>query len=192
LIGVLTAFVLGGASGYAAGSALTRDPAARDLRANQDVDDLRRSLLALQGSVDALNRRLAEAAVSVPGFTREPEPREETPFDLAAMSDLVTRLERAAQAIQARSTGTLHIPDGRPQALPPKPEGEEATAELERRFQLWTHQQVLDAFGRPDLVEESNSELEWWYRCVPESDGDRWFVVYFCDGFVVTVDFATN
>jgi len=183
LLGLLTTFVLGGASGYAArlGMDGAPRPGEPDSSAQACVAALESVRAELRVALERWNERLAAPSPSV-AHTREPlEPREDS-LDLVALRELVTRFEQAAQSIPARSFGPLLIPARRAQELPVEPENNAAEEELLRRYQFWTYQQVLDAFGRPDLVEDST----WTYRRVPGSD-KKVFGLDFCDGFVVSV-----
>src|SRR6185436_15469217 len=121
-----------------------------------------------QESVAELSRRPPmPASGSIP--VRESQRPETEGLDIEELRELVARFERATRESAARTAG-LWIPEGRPQALP-EATGDMASVEsLKSRYQFWTYQQALDAFGRPDQVSYDPSWgalVLWQYRRDP-------------------------
>jgi hypothetical protein len=192
LLGLLATFVLGGASGYAARLGLEGDAwrGEAGTSVSPDLARLENMLVDLRSALEQWNRRLeVPSAAAMPA--REPLEPDEEPLDLAALRELVTRFERAAQAIPARSAGSLVIPQGRPLPLPPEPAQDEDWQELRERYLLQSYQQIVDAFGRPDSVwpaQLSGASCVLWKYAREAGDRAQDFDFYFRDGLVIEID----
>lgn len=186
-LALLTTFVMGGASGYAARLGLEREPRREEEASNgaSALEGMRAALAKLQRSVEELSRSQSLSPAIPPSAARESQEPEKQRLDLGELRELVARLEQAARDGAAHTAG-LWIPEGRPQPLP-EASGDMASIEsLKSRYQFWTYQQALDAFGRPDNVLYDptwGAMVLWQYRRDPDQRG--WFTLKFYDGVVV-------
>lgn len=200
--GALVLAFVGGALGGAAAALLVspRGPAA----GGNDDAGLRQSIAALDESVRALGTQ-------VEGLARTPPAREQgaaEPLaapahadhairDLVDVAMVLGRLEEIAKLLQARmGQATSAFPGSSP--LPPLDasaatadrsallqlarEENDAARPLWRRHAFWTCQQVLDAYGLPDMIEARDGMMGWYY-----DTGERTLHFEFHEGMLVNL-----
>jgi hypothetical protein len=145
----------------------------------------------LRAAIEALTRELrlraADAPVTVGGAREAVREANGAPAGdfgaLAAALDRLTQdLEQARGGVAGGGIGVT------PLVLPPP--GHRAAnlrallamddEEASRQFRLWTYQQVLDRFGRPDYIHEGGR----WTYVLPEGNGNSEFTFRFTDGFL--------
>jgi hypothetical protein len=191
-LALLTTFVVGGASGYAARLGLEREPRGEEGGTlASGLAELRASVTRLEDSVTELSRSQT-VLVSAPRPERESSAPAKEVLDLRSLEELVTRFERATARASTAGTGALVFPVGRPQPIPPGVDGDEENAALRERFLFLSYQQVLDALGRPDgvyVTKIGNADAVLWsYARSNEPGVYDHFGLYFRDGLVVEVD----
>jgi hypothetical protein len=189
------ALFLGGVSGGVLGSALFRTPEERSTVAPMESIAAPRDD-GLRAAIEALAAELRRANLAAPvddGLRVPADGGGGAPTPTAEFAALTAALERLTQALgQARGTvagGGIGVT---PLVLPPP--GHHAAnlsallamdpEEASRQFRLWTYQQVVDHFGRPDQVYEGG----WAYE-LPEPGDRREFTFRFIDGFLSRIDY---
>ena len=191
-LAVLTSLVVGAAGGFLGRSVFEQE---RERAGHQapvvDLDQVEALLVGLQDRVAEVSRQVAELADTRVASDREPLTPEAVTTDLEELRELVERLEQALARSTSLAHGSLTIPAGRPEPIPSETSDEAARAEIRRRFQLMSYQQVLDTLGRPDLVsltKYGNADAVLWSYARPgQGELGRSFHVYLSDGLVIDV-----
>jgi hypothetical protein len=145
---------------------------------------------ALRALTRELQVREAAPASEPVGDGRAPV-RDDALPPSAEPGDLATAMERLARALEQRPPGGGGGIGLTPLTLPPP--GHRADRlrallsmddeEASRQFRLWTYQQVLDHFGRPDSIREGGM---WLYELVDAGDRSE-FAFRFTDGFLAGI-----
>ena len=147
---------------------------------------------SLSAAIEALTRelRVRDVPAVVDGGEREVVRADGTtaPTDfgevVAAMDRLTRALERSPAGGATGGVGVTPLvlpgPGNRPDQLA-QLVGRD-WQELSREYRLWTYQQVLDRFGRPDEI----SSGAWLYRLVQGGQGHT-FTFNFQDGYLTNV-----
>jgi hypothetical protein len=192
LLGVATLFLGGLAGGMLGTTFLARTPseqtpqtASPNAAPGESSRELARAIESLAARIQALGERPAETARN----DRQPIADPASP---ALQEDRVVaaldRLSSALELSQGRAApGGIGIT---PLVLPPP--GSKRVAlealvgrgweDLSREFRFLTFQQVLDQFGRPDLVEN-----ESWVYLLDGGDAEKSFRFQFAQGYVMNV-----
>jgi len=140
---------------------------------------------ALALELQQLREQIAGSSARVPvggplGSTESIEMR------LAAIENLVKGRMLIFDRTISRGS-SLRLPSGEPDraalmALQQQEELEGGSDQVVQAHRMWTYQQVLDRYGRPDEVSSHEDYLEWIYH-IPET-GDN-FDFHFVDGMCV-------
>jgi hypothetical protein len=131
-------------------------------------------------AVDALRQELVRSREKLDGLAGTPAASERVDASAASnvhAKDIATELHAVtaelAQAVEAlrdaaRRSGGDRAPLIAPASTPDSHLLDEIRGqpfvERNKTYLLWTYQQVMDRFGRPDLIGSWSNGLSWWYR----------------------------
>ncbi len=141
---------------------------------DEDRETLRRlaqELTLVRAELAGRDPDVALPLPEAPTETREAmvtEDAERAPQDLGELRDWMRSVDRRLEALASLGTLTatnltMPPPGLRPRPLPTPLANDEAQAAFEESHMAWSAQEVIDAYGRPDVV-HSDEEWEYQYR----------------------------
>jgi hypothetical protein len=208
LLTAITAFALGAAVGALAGTLVTlRAPSTTEraplpLAPERGSTELEAAVAALREAEAELQRAVERLATAQGGEHRTPAAPEASVADEAALSSLFEELRRAAAELRraggSAESGSLHHASlegqGQPMDLEPmrsaarnsqdRERSKDARAEFRSAHLLWSCQDVLTAYGRPEDVQVHDGRQSWTYELPAPGGGTDHMSFGFCDGLV--------
>jgi len=156
-----------------------------------DLTPVLRELRELSKRLDELSKQPPAAIPALPWETEEPTPAqpvtEREPVPPAAdtrsvtptgsggpvvvelpdeLTDWMVRIEKRLAMSSSQNSTQLRLPaPGSVSAPPPMPDlGDLEQETFERSHYLWSLQDIVDAYGMPDVVHGEGSSIEWEYK----------------------------